>query len=284
MEMGWPQQALTTIDTAVAIAPNFIPALVNRGNALSALQRYDEALSEYDKALALQPGMPDVVDNRENTLFQAGRASRCPPGYMRRLFDEFSADYDAKMVDGLGYRGHEHLRSLFDRLRPDAKAPLAILDLGCGTGLVGDMFKDLAAGGRLDGVDLAPQMIEAARRRGVYSELHLNDLESHLAVPGLSYDLVLAADTMIYLGDLRPTFTGVAQHLNPNGLYVFAVEAKEGDGWEQTPANRFRHSLGYLRSEAEHAGLEFVDYMDCELRSEAAVPVPGYTVALKKPS
>jgi predicted TPR repeat methyltransferase len=187
------------------------------------------------------------------------------------------------MVDTLGYRAHLHLRTLFDRLRPEAKAPLRILDLGCGTGLVGEAFKDLAQGGRLDGIDLAPQMIEAARRRGIYSELFLNDLESHLAVPGLAYDLILAADTMIYLGDLRPTFSGVAEHLAPDGLYVFAVEAKDNAGWEQTPANRFRHGLDYLRAEAERVRLEFVDSIDCELRSEASVPVPGYTVALRKP-
>jgi predicted TPR repeat methyltransferase len=93
---------------------------------------------------------------------------------------------------------------------------------------------------------------------------------------------MLAADTMIYLGDLEPTFSGVARNLNAGGLYVFAVEAKEDMGWEQTSANRFRHSLDYLRKEAERAGLEFVDYMDCTLRQEEKTPVPGFTVALKK--
>jgi predicted TPR repeat methyltransferase len=282
LEMGKPEHALVSCDTALAFAPDFASAQINRGNALAALKRYDEAIATYDAVLAKDPNNTPARENRENTLFQAGRASRCPPGYMQRLFDDFSADYDTRMVEGLIYRAHKHLRTLYDRIVPDAKAPLNILDLGSGTGLVGEEFKDLARGGRLDGVDLAPLMIEAARRRGIYDNLTLSDLESHLALRGRLYDLMLAADTMIYLGDLEPTFSGVARNLAPGGLYVFAVEAKEGSGWEQTSANRFRHSLDYLRQEAERAGLEFVDYMDCTLRQEEKAPVPGFTVALRK--
>jgi predicted TPR repeat methyltransferase len=88
---------------------------------------------------------------------------------------------------------------------------------------------------------------------------------------------------MIYLGDLEPTFSGVARNLVPGGLYVFAVEAKDAEGWEQTTTNRFRHSVAYLRKEAERNGLEFLDYMDCTLRREADEPVSGFTVAVKKP-
>ena len=94
---------------------------------------------------------------------------------------------------------------------------------------------------------------------------------------------MLAADTMIYIGDLWPTLSGVAKRLDPEGFYIFAVESKEGEGWEQTPMHRFRHSQSYLRGEAEKAGLIFVDTMDCVLRYESSVPVAGFTVALQKP-
>ena len=88
---------------------------------------------------------------------------------------------------------------------------------------------------------------------------------------------------MIYIGDLAPTFTGVAKRLTPGGYYIFACEAKNGDGWEQHAANRFRHSETYLRDEAARAGLVFIDIMTCTLRSEATAPVPGFAVALRKP-
>jgi predicted TPR repeat methyltransferase len=170
-----------------------------------------------------------------------------------------------------------------DRVIQGLAPPHTILDLGCGTGLVGEVFKDLAAGGRLDGIDLAPRMIEAARRRGIYDDLILDDLEIVLALPGQRYDLILSADTMIYLGDLAPTFSGVANRLAPGGFYIFAVESKSGEGWEQTPADRFRHSLSYLQGETARAGLGFVDVMETVLRLEADQPVAGFVAAIRAP-
>ena len=201
---------------------------------------------------------------------------------MRALFDEF-VHYDQTMLELLCYRSHIHVRTLADRVLPRSTPPWRILDLGTGTGLVGDVFKDLAVGGRLDGIDLAPRMIEAARARGIYDELILGDLENVLAEPGPSYDLILSADTMVYLGDLAPTFSGVVRHLVPGGFFIFACESKQGEGWEQTPANRFCHSQAYMRAEAAQVGLEFADIMECSLRNQAEVPVPGFAVAFRKP-
>jgi predicted TPR repeat methyltransferase len=188
------------------------------------------------------------------------------------------------MLKKLEYRGHLHLRTLAERVIKPLEPGRRILDLGTGTGLVGEVFRDIARGGRLDGVDIAPRMIEAARRRGIYDELRLGDLEEMLHETGTAYDVILAADTMIYLGDLSTTFTGVAKRMEEGGFYIFAVESKDGGGWEQTAKNRFRHSEAYLREEAERAGLEFVDIMPCPLRNEASTPVAGFAVALKKPN
>ena len=63
------------------------------------------------------------------------------------------------------------MRGLADMLMVAAEgAALDILDLGCGTGLAGEAFLDLAH--RLDGVDLSPLMIARARKHcGIYDDL-----------------------------------------------------------------------------------------------------------------
>ena len=283
LELGRAPQALASCDTALAIKPNFVTALVNRGNALAALKRHEEAVACYEAALREDPDHVSARENLQQALFQLGRTSRCPPGYMRRLFDTFSADYDRVMLEQLKYRAHLHLRALAEKV-VGGKRSLAILDLGSGTGLVGETFKDFAEGGRLDGIDLSPAMNEAARMRGVYDELILGDLEPYLAGRGQTYDLMLAADTVIYIGDLAPVFSGAAARLAPGGFLIFAAEAKEGEGWEQTPDNRFAHSLPYIREEAEQQGLEFVDSLECVLRTQNEVPVAGIAVALRRPA
>ena len=283
LEMDRPEEALAGFDAALRINPRHAISWNNRGNALAAKRRFEEALQSYDKALAIQPDLPQASANRDNVLFMLHRTGRCPPGYMIRLFDDFAAHYDETMVNTLSYRAHLHLRDLAQRVLPRLTPPWRILDLGCGTGLVGEAFKDLTVGGRLDGIDLAPRMIEAARARGIYSDLILGDLETVLANSGPSYELMLAADTMIYLGDLSACFAGVAKRLEPGGFYLFAVESSDGEGWQQTSMNRFRHSEAYLRSEAARAGLEFVELTQCTLRHESNWPVDGFAVALRKP-
>ena len=168
------------------------------------------------------------------------------------------------------------------RVMPGAKAPMRILDIGCGTGLSGEAFKDWAEGGRLDGIDLSHGMIEAARGRAIYTDLSEDDFETALSKAGAAYDLIIAADSLIYHGDLKPVLSGAGARLEPGGFCLFTVEKMLGQGWEQTPANRFRHSETYLRNTAGHAGLALVEIAECTLRHESNAPVQGYAVALRR--
>lgn len=284
LELNKPQEALTEFDRVLAMNPNHAIGWNNRGNALVALARHEEAIPCFDKALALSPNLETAKVNRELALLELKKLNRLPPNMTRALFDDFSPYYDSKMLDVLGYRGHLHVRAMAERALPGLKAPMNILDLGCGTGLVGDVFKDIATGGRLDGIDLSPRMIETARGRGIYDDLIVGELDTVLAQEGHSYDLILAADTIIYIGDLAATFQGVIRRLKPGGFFVFTCERMDDGEWQQTDANRFRHSEAYLREQAKRAGFTFADMMTCELRTESSKPVPGFAMALEKPA
>jgi predicted TPR repeat methyltransferase len=277
------EEALAEYDHILAIKPDHAISLHNRGNTLEAMGRLEEAVASFDKALAIQPDFAAAAEHRDLLLFKLDKLTRAPAFAMRALFDDFAPRFDETMLETLGYRGHLHLRTLATRVLPRLSPPLRILDLGVGTGLVGGAFRDLAAGGRLDGIDVAPRMIEAARARGIYDDLILGDLETVLHGRGPSYDLIVSADTMVYIGDLARAFSGVAKRLVPAGFYLFTAESKEGEGWEQAKTKRYRHAESYLRAEAAHAGLEFTDIVKCLLRREYGEPVPGFAVALRKP-
>jgi len=277
-------EALQAVDAALALQPGHAVSWNTRGNILSALKRFEEAVASYDKALNLAPDLVAASDNRDLALFELGRLQRCPPAYIRELFDEFSETYDRRMLETLEYSAHRHLRTLASRALPPSDTGWRILDLGSGTGLVGSTFKDFARGGRLDGVDLSPRMIQAARARAIYHDLILGDIETILHAVGRTYDLILAADTMIYFGDVSTILSGVAKRLETGGFFLFAVEAKDGEGWEQTEAKRFRHSEAHLRAAAARARLSFVEMSPCVLRQEGAEPVKGFAVALQQRS
>lgn len=282
LEMNRLDEALAGFNRVLALRPDHAISWNNRGNTFVAMRRLEEAVASFDKALALAPELETAQNNRNLALLEMKRVSRIPAVAVRALFDEYSSYYDSALVEQLGYRAPVHLRSLAERAMPNAAPPMRILDLGCGTGLSGEAFKDWSAGGRLDGIDLSPGMIEEARRRNIYSDLSVDDFETALGAPGLSYDLIIAADALIYNGDLRPVLSGAVRRLDPGGFCLFTVEKMEGEGWQQTPANRFRHSQFYLRNVAAQVGFTVVEIMECALRNESNAPVEGFAVALRK--
>lgn len=207
-------------------------------------------------------------------------ADRSPPGYVRHLFDQFSTGYDGVMLGELGYRAHLILRELADLVLTKRRG-LSVLDLGCGTGLAGAAFAGIAR--RLDGVDLSPRMIEQARARDIYDRLTVGDLESVLAEDGSSYDLILAADTLVYIGDLGPTFRGAHRRLKPGGFFLCTVERQSDDGFALGPKRRYHHSEDYLRQEAARVGLDVMAVLQCTPREDAKKPVEGLALALQRP-
>ena len=99
-------------------------------------------------------------------------------------------------------------------------------------------------------------------------------------MPFLAYDLIIAADTLVYLGDLRNVFAGAANRLSAGGTFLFTVEKSDTADFELGPKRRWRHSEDYLRNEATRAGLDIAGLLACHPRSEAGIPVEGLAVAL----
>jgi len=290
--------ALEAAREAASLNPNIAPAALALGEALLAAELLPTAIAELQRALRLDPDLPDARRLLAEAWLQAGEADkalaesddpglvararaikgsqRSDAGYVRHLFDQFSADYDRRMLVDLRYSAPQVLAGLFNMVMP-GRDGLAILDLGCGTGLAGAIFRPVAA--RLDGVDLSPRMIDAARARRLYDRLAVADLETALAEPEPRYDLVLAADTLVYLGDLARVFDAVRTKLSPDGCFLFTVEKAE-TGFGLGPKRRWRHSETYLRDLAARAGLAVAGLVAAVPRHEANQPVDGFAVAL----
>ena len=308
--------ALEVLREASALAPSIAEVALALGGALLAGKHLPTAIAEFQRALRLDPGCDAARYALGNAWAEAGeieralqmfaelegapafaakvaerkpmleailRAPRSPAGYVRHLFDQFSADYDARMLGHLTYSAHVILRSLADLLLANEAAPKRILDLGCGTGLAGEAFKDLVRGGTLDGVDLSPRMIEKSRNRGIYDALAVGDLQTALERTEGVYDLLIAADTFVYLGDLAPVLAPAYRCLTDGGFLLFTVERDEGDSYALGPKRRYRHAEAYLRREGERAGFEVAGMLECSPRTEGQAKVEGWAVALRKP-
>jgi predicted TPR repeat methyltransferase len=306
MAAGDTTEALAQAREAVSLHPNVAPAVLALGEALLAAELLPTAIAELQRSLRLDPDQPRAreliaagwlkageadkalvslreLDNPPASMVAAAeaikQAPRSDPGYVRHLFDQFSADYDSRMIGQLGYAAPQILLDLAAMVMP-GRRDLSILDLGCGTGLAGVAFKPLAA--RMDGVDLSPAMIEKARARHIYDNLVVADLEAALSMPGPAYGLILAADTLVYLGDLSRVFEAAHARLHPDGMFLFTVEKAAGTGFELGPKRRWRHSEALLRQLAGHAGFQVAGFVAATPRHEAGEPVQGFAVALAR--
>lgn len=89
---------------------------------------------------------------------------------------------------------------------------LDVLDIGCGTGLVGYWLKDISKS--ITGVDLSAEMIKLARKKGVYSSLVTEPIQSYLEKADTSFDVIVASDVFQYIGDLSQLFAEVTYLMN----------------------------------------------------------------------
>jgi len=99
--------------------------------------------------------------------------------------------YDADLVEGMGWDKPVRVgETLLPWLSAPSRNP-AILDVACGTGLVG-VFLHQHGFDNLSALDFSSEMLEKARARGVYQSFWEMDLSQPLSLPDQSYDAITA--------------------------------------------------------------------------------------------
>ena len=207
--------------------------------------------------------------------------------YVQALFDQYAPRFERHLVGELDYRGPALLIAALDRVAPQ-RSYAVTLDLGCGTGLMGRALANRSE--RIDGVDLSPAMIEHARKTQLYTELSVSSLDAALATgSGQAYDLVTAADVLVYVGALAPVFAGAYRQLRPGGLLAFTAQSlAASDGADPTRFAlgrdlRFGHSPDYVAATLSSAGFDILLLEPASTRKEKSVPVAGLVVVASKP-
>jgi len=198
-----------------------------------------------------------------------------PTDYIESYFDQFAPQFDSKLLETLQYNAPRQMAKLVAGHRLGFQH---MLDLGCGTGLAAAEL--LPLGTTLIGVDISSGMLAEAAKRGGYTELVKAEAVAYLEATPHQFDLIFAADSLIYFGDLGPLLRAAAGAIVHGGLFAFSVEAAAGDGFTLQPSGRFAHSLDYLKAIA----LDFVilETMESNIRLEAGRPVPGLYVIMER--
>ena len=131
-------------------------------------------------------------------------------------YDAWAQSYDDDLA-AWDYRAPEVVARTVRTRHPEAAS---VLDVGCGTGLVGRTLRAHGFEGRLHGLDLSQASLDLARERGGYDALEQADLQQRLPVEDDSVDAVVCVGVMTYLPDVEAIWRELARATRPGGLVV----------------------------------------------------------------
>ncbi len=268
---GRIKAATTCYRRAIEINPSLGKFYVHLASMLNILNRIDEAVFYFRVALEINP---DSMVSKHMLAALTGRTPPKPPDhYVKNLFNRFSAYFDTQMQVKLEYRVPGLMIELIDSVLPPGYGFDHGLDLGCGTGLAGEKFRPRCK--HLSGVDISPGMIEMATKKSVYDRLHGDEIMVFLDQTKTVYDLFIAADVLVYLGDLLPLFQGVSRCSAQRAVFVLSHELIEGSGYVLLKTGRYAHSKQYVIEKAHGCGFKLSGYRQAGIRLEKGSWVQG---------
>lgn len=284
---GQPEAALDSWHRALAARPGYVRAQLGLANTLRALGRHEAAIIAYRQARKMGADAA-TVDYLLAALGAGAAPQASPPDYVAALFDGYAPRFDHHLVEELRYRTPALLAGLLRRHLPGdgTQAQFDVLDLGCGTGLCGPHLRPFAR--HLAGVDLSRAMLGRAGEPGVYDDLACAGIVPFLQGSDRQWDVLAAADVLVYIGDLDTLFAAARRALRTGGLFAFSVEVleegtegnREKRGYALRTSGRYAHAPGYLEHLAARHGLAVRALETCTLRQDSGVDVAGLLAVL----
>jgi len=263
---------------ALALAPDWSAGHFRLGEMLEAAGRIAEAVECWRAVLRLDP---EDRFGATLKLALAGAMSGIdivPSTFVQTLFDQYAPEFDAALVERLAYSVPERLLAAV--LATGRESFAHVLDIGCGTGLMGERMR--AAASFLEGMDISPEMLKRAEAKRIYDRLTVCDLQTVAELPK-GADLVTAADVFMYIGALDRVFAMVSSALPPEGLFAFSVERHEGpEALMLQPSRRYAHSEACVTATLTACGFELLSLERAMIRMDRGEPIEGLIVVARR--
>lgn len=276
-------EAVPHFEHIAALAPDNTDALLGLLACALDSGQTEAARGYADRLRALSPNDDHVMYWHD--VAYGNTPPTQPSSVVAGLFNDYADRFDSHLVSTLQYRVPERIAQILTTLHPDRRFNL--LDLGCGTGLVGVHLGPIE--GYIVGVDLSEKMLAQAARHGIYAKFHqVNVLDALRDTPDNIYEAITCADVLVYVGDLNPVLPNAWRIVKPGGHFIFSCEAadeSEADLVFRPGSKRYAHKASAVERMCREAGFDDVRVeMLPALRMEADAPLPGFLVVARKPA
>ena len=276
-ELGRLNDAEESYKMALSIKPDFAEAHSNLGHVLHTLGKFNEAADSLRKAVGIEPDLPGV-QHRLNALLGI-TTDFAPRQYVEDIFNSYAKKFDNHLVNVLKYDAPIMLKKALLDLGLAQRKYKNVIDLGCGTGLSGLEFRDIAE--TLIGIDLSEEMVRKAEQKNIYDQLYVDDIVGRLEILKTQFSLFISSDVFAYIGDLLPLFSCIKRHSTQNSLLVFSTEHTDDGDFILRNTARYAHSKDYILSIAKQQGFRLEFFTTCNLRYERDGWIIGGLFVLK---
>ena len=138
---------------------------------------------------------------------------------LQERYDQWAADYDSDLEEHFMWLSPRAAVNVFTKLVPN---PAKVLDAGAGTGLVGELlsglgYRDLVA------IDLSQGMLDEARNKNAYTELHQMVLGETLDFDSGLFEGVISVGVFTLGHAPAGAFDELIRVTKPGGYVVFSL-------------------------------------------------------------
>ena len=270
MLKGDLKAAIASYSEAIKISPNNSNLYTNMGNAEVNNLDFNAAEKNYRKALAIMPD--DAVANHMLAALTGITPDTASKEFVEHLFDAYAPSFEDALVNKLQYAMPQVLAKMAIE-HQSKKSFGSVLDLGCGTGLMG--FELRGSTQRLEGIDLSSKMLKQAKSKEIYDRLIKGDIIEFLTSAELDFNYYFAADVFIYIGDLFQIFSLIKDRNKEGGKLIFSTEHCEKDGFFLEQSGRYSHSKSYVQAICEELDYQMVHFSKVDLRKERKKLISG---------
>jgi len=267
---GIISDAIDTLEELIKDSPNDALLFNMIGGCYASQGKSDLAIKFYEKALILKPDYA-IPQHMLNSL--QGNTTKGPPKeYVKNLFDDYAERFDKSLLDQLHYKLPFLIKEIIIKIDPTRTKFDKVIDLGCGTGLSAAALRGIS--NNLNGIDISVNMVSKARDLGIYDSLFVGDIVEILSLVKEKYDLFIALDVLIYIGEVESIFNAVKNCCNKKALFIFSIEIQEGDDYSLLKSSRYAHSENYIYN-VSSGMFKVLGSQEVRLRKEGDVWIDG---------
>lgn len=276
-QLNRPNFAATNLIRYLEYVPNSVEVFFELGNLFAAYKDYANATVYFKRILEIDPSNGSA---RHAVAALSGETTdTAPRDHVQKIFDDLADSFENHLTE-LGYNAPEKLKQMLLSVSGNDTHFQRAIDLGCGTGLSGVQFRQMIT--HFTGLDLSPKMIEIAGSKKIYDELTTSDICPFLESTNQQYDLFLATDVFVYIGDLDHLFQTVCSHSLPGAYFLFTIEtASEEKNHILRPTGRYAHSRRYIKTLARKHGFTVELSQHDNLRNEGGQSIKGELFVLR---